>query len=165
MGKLSTTLLETARRLWRRVFSYKKTENLSEPARTTPVRAGLKDLLVGEQINCVDNTVQQMVLKSIRNSNWWAIPTLLLLDLTSGVSVLALPPPEETPEEVLRTEIITEARSPIDGKPLTAAEYAELQAQLQAQRGEPQLAPKVRETIFLLRLRRAIRTILPFLPI
>lgn len=106
-----------------------------------------------------------MVLKSIRNSNWWALPTLLLLEFTSGVSVLALPPPEETPEEVLRTEIITEARSPIDGKPLTAAEYAELQAQLQAQQGEPQIAPKVRETIFLLRLRRAIRTILPFLPI
>ena len=43
-------------------------------------------------------------------------------------SVLALPPPEDTPEEVLRTEIFLTARSPVDGKPLTAAEYAQLQA-------------------------------------
>jgi hypothetical protein len=85
--------------------------------------------------------------------------------LTSGVPVLALPPPEETPEEVLRTEIITEARSPVDGKPLTAAEYAELQAQLQARRASPQLNPKVKETIFLLRFRKLIRTFFPFLPI
>ncbi len=99
------------------------------------------------------------------------------LYLSSGVGVLvglmpvsvqpavSLPPPEEIPEEVLRTEIITEARSPVDGKPLTAAEYAQLQAQLQARPIAPQLSPKVRETILLLRLRRVIRTILPFLPI
>jgi hypothetical protein len=52
VGKLSTTLLKTARRLWRRVFSYNKTDNLSEPARTGVVGAGLKELPVGEQINC-----------------------------------------------------------------------------------------------------------------
>lgn len=78
---------------------------------------------------------------------------------------VSLPPPEEIPEEVWRTEIITEARSPVDGKPLTAAEYAELQVQLQARPIAPQLNPKVEETIILLRLRRVIRTILPFLPI
>lgn len=93
------------------------------------------------------------------------MPTLMLLELTSGVSVLALPPPEETPEEVLRTEIIIEARSPVDGKPLTAAEYAELQAQLQARPVVPPLDPKVRQNITLLRLRKVIRTVLPFLPI
>jgi hypothetical protein len=80
-------------------------------------------------------------------------------------SALALPSPEETPEEVLRTEIITEARSPVDGKPLTAAEYAELQAQLQARRATAQVNPKLQEKISLLRLRKLIRTILPFLPI
>ena len=51
----------------------------------------------------------------------------------------ALPPDEEINEEVLRTEIITEARSPIDGQPLTPAEYAELQAALQE---TPQNNPK-----------------------
>ena len=80
-------------------------------------------------------------------------------------SAVSLPPPEEIPEEVLRTEIITEARSPIDGKPLTAAQYAQLQAQLQQRQVIPPLSPKVRETVLLLRLRRVIRTILPFLPI
>ncbi len=76
----------------------------------------------------------------------------------------SLPPLGEIPEEVLRTEIITAANSPIDGKPLTAAEYAQLQAQIQ---DSPtlKLSPKVRETIFLLRLRQLIRTFAPFLPI
>lgn len=82
-----------------------------------------------------------------------------------AASVLALPPPEDIPEEVLRTEIITEARSPIDGKQLTAAEYADLQAQLQSRPVTPPLSPQVRETITLLRLRRLIRTLIPFLPI
>ncbi len=77
---------------------------------------------------------------------------------------LSLPPQTEIPEEVLRTEIITAANSPIDGKPLTAAQYAELQAQLQDS-PTPKLSPKVRETVFLLRLRQLIRTFAPFLPI
>jgi len=78
--------------------------------------------------------------------------------------VQALPPPSDTPEEILRTEIITEARSPIDGKLLTAAEYVELQAALQ-----PDLPPKatvsreVQHLIFLLRIRSQIRLIFPFL--
>lgn len=74
---------------------------------------------------------------------------------------LGLPPPEDAPEEVLRTEIITEARSPIDGKPLTASEYAQLQAQLAQRSFPPQLDPKIREVIFLLRLRDFLRTITP----
>lgn len=83
--------------------------------------------------------------------------------MPSGVLFsLALPPPEDIPEEVLRTEIITEARSPIDGKPLTAAEYAELQAQLAERSFPPQLDPQVRSLIFLLRLRRLLETINPF---
>lgn len=78
---------------------------------------------------------------------------------------LALPPASDIPEEVLRTEIILEARSPVDGKPLTAAQYAELQAQLQTRPTPPKLNPQVRDTIFLLRLRRTLRTFFPFLPI
>lgn len=72
-----------------------------------------------------------------------------------------LPPPEDIPEEKLRTQIIVEARSPIDGKSLTAAEYAELQAQLASQ-PKPRVDPQIEHLIFLLRLRRAIRTIIPF---
>ena len=72
----------------------------------------------------------------------------------------ALPPPEEVPEEVLRTEIITEARSPIDGKPITAAEYAQLQAELQTitPTASP-LNPQLRELVFLLRVRQLLRRI------
>jgi len=47
-----------------------------------------------------------------------------VLCLLTPAPATALPPPEDLPEEILRTEIITEARSPIDGQPLTAAEYA-----------------------------------------
>lgn len=89
----------------------------------------------------------------------------ILLGLTSVVPAIALPPPEEIPEEVLRTEIILAARSPVDGKPLTAAQYAELQSFLQSRRRPPQLSSKVRDTVFLLRLRQALRTFIPFLPI
>ena len=100
-----------------------------------------------------------------------------LLGLSAGFGVLMelmpiniqsaqeLPPPEETPEQVLRTEIITEARSPVDGKPISAPDYAELQAQLQQRQVTPSLSPQVRQNISLLRLRRLIRTVLPFLPI
>ena len=70
----------------------------------------------------------------------------------------SLPPKEDVPEEVLRTEIITEARSPIDGKLLSAAEYAQLQAQLQSPAVAP-LDPKIRETIFLLRIRQLLRSL------
>lgn len=84
-----------------------------------------------------------------------------------GISIapaLALPPPEDQPEEIQRTEIITEARSPLDGKPLTAAEYAELQAQLQARRQTTAtLNPGLRRLITLLRVRQGIRSVFPFL--
>lgn len=74
----------------------------------------------------------------------------------------ALPPAEDVPEEVLRTEIITVARSPIDGKLLTAAEYAQLRSQLAEGTFAPEIDPKFQQLIFLLRLRRLIRTIVPF---
>lgn len=89
----------------------------------------------------------------------------LLVGLVMGIlnaPVLALPPPDDVPEEILRTEIITDARSPVDGDRLTAAQYAELQEHLQDS-PPPILNPQVRQTIFLLQIRRAIRTVAPFL--
>lgn len=87
----------------------------------------------------------------------------LLLGLTFAMAkpALGLPPPEDVPEEVLRTEIITEARSPIDGKPLTAAEYAQLQAELAEPSFSPEISPKIRQLIFLLRLRELFQTVTP----
>ncbi len=88
----------------------------------------------------------------------------LSLGLTFVIAkpALSLPPPEDVPEEVLRTEIIIEARSPIDGKPLTAAEYAQLKAQLSEPSTPPELNPQIRQLIFLLRLRQLFRTVTPF---
>ncbi|MFW9263872.1 hypothetical protein A4S05_31275 [Nostoc sp. KVJ20] len=97
---------------------------------------------------------------------------LLILIVTSGIlvvlssywgsAVIALPPPDDTPEEILRTKIIIEARSPIDGKFLTAAEYIQLQAQLQ-EVPPPKLDPNIRDQIFLLRLRKTLFQFFPFL--
>jgi hypothetical protein len=81
------------------------------------------------------------------------------------IAAFALPPPEDLPEEVLRTEVITEARSPIDGEPLTASEYAELEEALQQQPELYGVVPQnLRSLLFLLRIRRAIRIFIPFLP-
>ncbi|MBM0740564.1 hypothetical protein JOY44_02850 [Phormidium sp. CLA17] len=79
---------------------------------------------------------------------------------------LALPPAGDTPEEVLRTEIILDARSPIDGQPMTPAAYAELQNQLNASIEPPaELSDKLVNTVRLLKLRRFIKKYLPFIPL
>jgi hypothetical protein len=91
---------------------------------------------------------------------------VLGFSLMATESTLALPAPEDTPEEILRTEIITGARSPIDGKSLTASEYTQLQAELATMPPERiVLAPVIRKQIRLLRLRKFIKTFLPFIPI
>ncbi len=74
---------------------------------------------------------------------------------------------EDHPEEVLRAEIYTDARSPIDGKQLSAAEYTELMEKLGSLDSIPPedlVSPKVREVIDLLRLRKFLRQFIPFIP-
>lgn len=90
--------------------------------------------------------------------------TLHLTTLTALLMspVMALPPPEDLPEEVLRTEIITEGRSPIDGEPVTATEYAEIQQEQGERNLPPNVNAEVQHTIFLLRIRKLLQTILPF---
>ena len=93
----------------------------------------------------------------------------LFLTSVSGIlplssAAIALPPPEDPPEEILRTEIIIETRSPIDGSPISPAEYAELQAQLQAPPENPSVSSEVRYIIFLLQIRRVIKPVFPFIP-
>lgn len=99
----------------------------------------------------------------------WALPLLSLSSIlwvagTWTTTARALPPDDDVPEEIMRTEIITEARSPIDGQPLTPAEYAALQESLQAPPDAPTLSPDIRRLIFLLQLRRGARTLIPFIP-
>lgn len=73
----------------------------------------------------------------------------------------ALPPPEDTPEEILRTEIILEARSPLDGEPLTASEYVELQQDLAEPEHPPTIASETQHLIFLIRIRKVINMVSP----
>ncbi|MEL6492695.1 MAG: hypothetical protein AAFV85_13375 [Cyanobacteria bacterium J06634_6] len=70
---------------------------------------------------------------------------------------------EDIPEEILRTEIITGARSPLTGEPVSAAEYAVLQAELAASAGDPLVNQQLRYLIFLLQIRRGVQPIIPFL--
>lgn len=80
-----------------------------------------------------------------------------------GDCALALPPPDEIPEEILRTEVITEARSPLDGAPISATDYASLQEHLRDPNTEPIVNPEIAELIQLLQLRRLLKPVLPFL--
>jgi len=98
----------------------------------------------------------------IKPNLWGWILGLSLSSLGLTNPSVALPPPEETPEEVLRTQIILEARSPIDGKPLTAAQYVQLKADLAESPYPPQLSPEVQNVIFLLQIRQMLKILTPF---
>ncbi len=116
---------------------------------------------------CVVNVAQEMgrveAIKAIKLLGLIATSaTLIVLSSYWRSAVIALPLPEDIPEEILRTQIIIEARSPIDGKFLTAAEYAQLEAQLQ-EAPPRKLDPKIREQIFLLRIRKTLLQFFPFL--
>lgn len=88
----------------------------------------------------------------------------MLLAIGPARPSLALPPADEIPEEVLRTRIITEARSPIDGKPMTASAYAQLQERLQDVNDVESVSSDLAQLILLLQMRRVVKPILPFIP-
>jgi hypothetical protein len=98
---------------------------------------------------------------------WLIIFLILLLQSTFVVplnSVLAqsIPSAEEIPEEVARLQPIEHARSPEDNRLLTPAEYALLQEELQKAQETRAVSPKLRQLILLLRVRKVIKTIIPF---
>lgn len=73
---------------------------------------------------------------------------------------------EEVPEEVLRQDLILDARSPLDGQPLSAIEYAELQVEIERlNQVTPQVSPKLRQLIGLLKFRKILKKVLPIVPI
>lgn len=86
---------------------------------------------------------------------------LLLGAVLMAAPASALPPPDDRPEEVLRTEIITEARSPLTGEPLSAADYAALMETLRDPNTPRPVHPELAHLIYLLQLRRVARFILP----
>jgi hypothetical protein len=100
----------------------------------------------------------------------WGKSVLISTSIVGIFSLFSLPtyatiPIEgDIPEEILRTEIITEARSPIDGQPLSPAEFAELVVQIQ-ERNDKDAAqvvadnPKFKELFFLIKLRSFLRSV------
>ena len=86
--------------------------------------------------------------------------SLLLLIASPAV---ALPSPDEVPEEVLRNQRVLQGRSAIDNRELSASEYAELQALLQeSQRATPRVSPRLQRLIVLLKLRKLLKSLTPF---
>ena len=84
--------------------------------------------------------------------------------VASSVMVNNLLPDGDIPEEVLRAEIITEARSPISGKALSAKDFAELivNTKQQLDRDDAIAATtnqKFKEALLLLRLRGFLRSV------
>ena len=102
-----------------------------------------------------------MIIYQIASARKFALVAIFFAWLQPNSS-LALPPAEDTPEEILRTEIILEGRSPVDGQALSAAEYEELKAKLAKTRFSPQLDSDIQQVIFLLQIRKFIKTIIPF---
>jgi hypothetical protein len=99
--------------------------------------------------------------------------TIVLILLTcvsmgnTGVQAAESPAIEpDLPEEVLRSEILLDGRSPFDGRRLAATEYTELQQEIeQANEVEPQVASKIRRLIGLIKFRKFIKRVLPIVPI
>lgn len=98
------------------------------------------------------------------NRNGIVILTLVInfLAILRATSSVALPPATDTPEEILRTEIILDGRSPLTGEPLNASEYAELQTNLAQRKFPPQLNSDIQQIIFLLQIRKLFKTLIPF---
>ena len=100
----------------------------------------------------------------VNSSLYRVIPLSLALQMLFLEAGVALPPPEDIPEEILRQEIITEGRSPLDGEPLSAAEYAEIKEKLAQRPYPPEIDSKLHNLIFLLKIRKMLKTFVP-LPI
>jgi hypothetical protein len=92
----------------------------------------------------------------------------LLIFLTINLVLVHLTPSslssesEDIPEEILRTEIILEGRSPLDNQPLSAQEYAEMEAKNQQSPYPPTINSDLQQAIFWLQLLKMIRTLKPF---
>lgn len=91
--------------------------------------------------------------------------TISGLQIVSPIAIASnLPPVSDIPEEILRAEIITEARSPIDGKPLSAAEFAELIINVEQQLDRDNAIaatnnPQIKQILFLVRLRKFLKSV------
>ncbi len=118
---------------------------------------------IGLWFNLSDWSLAQSISSPVRSSSPIVNPAT-----TSGVTIdqIVLPPADDVPEEILRTEIIFEARSPLDGIPLSPADYTQLQADLATAQTTRtlNLTPEISFILLLLDARRAFKPVIPFLP-
>jgi hypothetical protein len=98
-----------------------------------------------------------------------ALMSLGLLSFQMSAAIAAEPTTPATPdipEEVLQTEVIVSARSPIDNRPLTATEYAELQLETDQALAPPgKVSRDVRAVVNYLKFRKFIKKVIPFIPL
>ncbi len=83
--------------------------------------------------------------------------SLILPNLKS----VALPPPDDLPEEVLATQIILEARSDIDNSALTVEEYAAEKIAQKQRAFAPEIDSSIRQRLYLIQLLKLLKTISP----
>jgi hypothetical protein len=135
----------------RKVFGKDLVASLLVYANILPI-----DLIVKQS-----NSMQSKIIISLTQVGFY---TILGWQIAISVTANNLPPDSDIPEEVLRGEIITEGRSPISGKALSANDFAEfvVNTKQQLDRDDAISAtsnPKFKETLFLLRLRGFLRSV------
>ncbi len=74
----------------------------------------------------------------------------------------ALPPADDIPEEILRAQPSLQSRSPRSNRALSPSEYGQQLQDDEADRpSQPDIDPELQHLLFLLKLRQALRPLLP----
>lgn len=91
---------------------------------------------------------------------------VILTSLMPTSSAHATPEGEKMPDPVSPPALVLDLRSSLDGRLLTATEYADLQAEIdRLNEVPPQVSPKIRRLVGLLKFRKFIKRVLPIVPI
>jgi hypothetical protein len=104
----------------------------------------------------------------MKTAQVWILPSVSVLGLglsqTLGMAQL-LPPSSDIPEEVLQTQIIDQANSPLNGDTLHPSDYAREQQRhrIAPENVPPKIDPKVQQLVDLLRIRKLLKGLIPFL--
>lgn len=96
----------------------------------------------------------------------WPAIAVVLTSFIPMSNAYATPKSEKVPEKVSSQGLALEFRSPFDSRLLTATEYADLQTEIdRLNEIPPQVSPKIRRLVGLLKFRKFIKRVLPIVPI
>ena len=105
-------------------------------------------------------------IRFVRSIRLWAIRLPAIAVVLTAVAPMASAYATPKGEKVSSQGLALEFRSPLDGRLLTATEYAELKAEIdRLNEVKPQVSPKIRRLVGLLKFRKFIRRVLPIVPI